>query len=71
MGDSNLVVKQLDGEFSVREPTLAPYCTAQKLIKQFKKVIVEHIPRSNNRYADTLTTRGSRMLYFRDETSVA
>ncbi|CAL2239122.1 unnamed protein product [Prunus armeniaca] len=48
IGDSNLVLSQLQGSFAVKEATLAPYRTAaERLINSFKQVMLEHIPRKD------------------------
>ncbi|GMN64850.1 hypothetical protein TIFTF001_033922 [Ficus carica] len=61
----------IGGEFSIKEPTLAPYRTiTQKLIKQFEKVIIENTSGSNNCYADALATLGSILLFSRDAASI-
>ncbi|XP_020424486.1 uncharacterized protein LOC109950335 [Prunus persica] len=64
IGDSNLVLSQLQGSFAVKEATLAPYRTAaERLINSFKQVVMEHIPGVTNRYADALATLGSKLSY--------
>ena len=43
IGDSNLVIKQVQGEFSLKEPTLVPYhSAAQEMIKKFKNASIRH-----------------------------
>ncbi len=60
VGDSNLVVCQAQGEFSLKEPSLAPYRDlAQKLEAKFVTFEIEHAQRNENRYADALATLGS------------
>jgi ribonuclease HI len=60
IGDSNLVVSQVNGDFSLKEPTLAPYRTlAQKLEEKFDTLTIEYAHRSENRYADALAALGS------------
>ncbi|XP_028119392.1 uncharacterized protein LOC114316894 [Camellia sinensis] len=40
---SKLVVKQTMGDFTLKEPLLAPYCTrAQRLLTQFDDVQIQH-----------------------------
>src|SRR3954468_12873305 len=42
-GDSELIIKQMKGEYRVRHPELKPlYEEAQKLIRQFKEARLEH-----------------------------
>jgi len=59
MGDSNLVVCQAKGSFSVKEPNLAPYRTmAQKMEEKFATFEIEHAPRNENQYTDALASLG-------------
>jgi ribonuclease HI len=49
IGDSNLVVCQARGEFSLKEPSLAPYrALAQKLEVKFSTFEIEHAQRNEN-----------------------
>ena len=60
IGDSNLVVCQARGKFSLKEPSLAPYrALAQKLESKFSTFKIEHAQRNENRYVDTLASLGS------------
>ncbi|XP_021802189.1 uncharacterized protein LOC110746291 [Prunus avium] len=71
IGDSNLVLSQLQGNFAVKEETLAPYRTiAEKIINSFKQVVMEHIPRVTNRYADALATLGSKLLFAQEQPNI-
>uniref|UniRef100_A0A2N9G772 Integrase catalytic domain-containing protein n=1 Tax=Fagus sylvatica TaxID=28930 RepID=A0A2N9G772_FAGSY len=64
IGDSNLVVCQARGEFSLKEPSLAPYrALAQKLEAKFSTFEIEHAQRNENRYADVLATLGSQIAF--------
>ena len=57
LGDSNLVVCQTKGSFSLKEPSLAPYrAMTQKMEKKFSTFEIEHTPRNENRFADALAT---------------
>ena len=61
-GDSNLIVKQANGEFALKKPMLASYRTlVQGLWKKFQNVRCEHSPRSTNRYVDALATLASKI----------
>ncbi|KAL5574607.1 hypothetical protein UlMin_016306 [Ulmus minor] len=61
-GDSRLVIQQLKGEFAVKEPTLTKYrAKAQQILQNFQAFHFEHVPRSQNRYADALATLASRI----------
>ncbi|CAL9017106.1 unnamed protein product [Prunus brigantina] len=54
-GDSQLVVRQLSGQYAVRNATLVPYHERAKyLMSQFQDIHVSHIPRSENDKADAL-----------------
>jgi ribonuclease HI len=54
-GDSQLVLKQLRGEYKVKHPALKPlYDEARKLLRRFDDVTLEHVPRDQNVDADAL-----------------
>ena len=54
-GDSKLVVKQVNGEWKTKHPTLQPLrAKACDLLAQFDDWRVEWIPRKENRLADEL-----------------
>ncbi|MDZ7374766.1 MAG: ribonuclease HI family protein [candidate division KSB1 bacterium] len=54
--DSELLVKQLDGRYRVRDPKLVPlWKEAVTLMSQFRAVKIVHIPREENREADRLS----------------
>ena len=70
-GDSNLVVCQAKGEFSLKEPSLAPYrAMAQMLKDSFKDFDIHHSQRSDNRFADALATLGARISFVGTATEV-
>lgn len=53
--DSELIVKQMKGEYKVRHPSLKEkYDTALQLLSVFKVVNFSHIPREKNARADML-----------------
>lgn len=53
--DSELLVKQLKNEYKVKSERLEPlYRKSVKLLKDFKKVIIKHISRDENKIADQL-----------------
>ncbi|XP_028054430.1 uncharacterized protein LOC114258639 [Camellia sinensis] len=61
-GDSKLIVKQVSGQFVLKEPSLATYrTTVQRILDKFQKVEIEHVPRSDNKFSDTLATLGARV----------
>jgi ribonuclease HI len=54
-GDSELILKQLKGEYKVRSPLLAPlYWRARELLTELTGVRLEWIPREQNADADRL-----------------
>ncbi|MEK6532091.1 MAG: ribonuclease HI family protein [Deltaproteobacteria bacterium] len=53
--DSELMVKQLKGEYKVKSQTLKPfYATAAGLLSNFEAFSITHIERERNKAADTL-----------------
>ena len=71
VGDSNLVVCQARGEFSLKEPSLAPYrALAQKLEAKFSTFEIKHAQRNENQYADALATLGSQIAFKGEEMDV-
>jgi ribonuclease HI len=56
--DSELVVKQLRGEYRVKKPDLQPlHRRALALLRRFDHVDVRHVPRKENSLADDLVNR--------------
>jgi ribonuclease HI len=56
--DSELVVKQLSGEYRVKHPGLQPfYRRVGALIRKFEEVDVRHVPRKQNKLADALVNQ--------------
>ena len=56
--DSELIVKQLSGEYRVKMPALKPYFEEiQELSANFPEVEFKHIPRSDNHRADALVNK--------------
>ena len=65
------MVCQARGEFSLKEPSLAPYRTlAQKLEAKFSTFEIEHAQRNENRYVDALATLGSQITFEGEEMDV-
>jgi ribonuclease HI len=63
--DSQLVVKQMRGEYKIKHPNMKPLAAKVKiLVPQFTSVIFKHIPREENADADSLANaamdRGTR-----------
>jgi ribonuclease HI len=53
--DSELLVKQMKGEYKVKHPLLLPlYTEAKTLTSGLKKFRITHIPRAKNAHADAL-----------------
>jgi ribonuclease HI len=58
LADSELMVKQLSGEYSVKADHLKPlHLEAEALLKGFAEVTVRHIPREENEAADAMSNR--------------
>ena len=56
-GDSELVLRQLKGEYKVRSPLLAPlYWRARELFMQLPSLRFEWVPREQNADADRLAS---------------
>jgi len=56
--DSELVVKQLNGEYRVKDEKLKPlFEKVKKLEDNFKKITFHHISREKNKLADLLLNR--------------
>ena len=71
LSDSNLVVCQTKGSFSLKEPSLAPYrAMAQKMEERFSTFEIEQALRNENRFADALVALGSQIMFERDSTRV-
>ena len=58
--DSELVCRQLSGEYRVKSPALRKlFDWAQKLMSGFEEVTWEHVPREQNTRADALAAAAS------------
>jgi ribonuclease HI len=56
--DSELVVKQMRGEYKVRHPDLIPLAMeARRRASGFASFSIEHVPRERNKEADRLVNR--------------
>jgi ribonuclease HI len=56
--DSELVVKQLRGEYRVKHAALQPlHRRAQALMRLFERIDLRHVPRKQNALADRLVNR--------------
>ncbi|XP_070040574.1 uncharacterized protein [Nicotiana tomentosiformis] len=60
IGDSNLLVHQVLGEWATKNTKILPYLhCVQKLIKRFTKIEFKHVPGIQNEFADALATLSS------------
>jgi len=60
IGDSQVVLRQTLKKYRTKHPSLLPYLDLVHLaIKQFKKVVFIHVPRSHNILADALASLAS------------
>ncbi|HHX94444.1 MAG TPA: ribonuclease HI family protein [Clostridia bacterium] len=57
--DSELMVKQIKGEYRVKNPGLAPlFQQVSGLIARFDNFKIDHVPREKNKKADSLANKG-------------
>ncbi|HHW91469.1 MAG TPA: ribonuclease HI family protein [Firmicutes bacterium] len=55
LSDSQLLVRQINGDYQVKHPGLKPlYREAIALIRHFPRFQINHIPREKNKRADSL-----------------
>lgn len=58
-GDSQLVIRQMQGKYKVNSPKLVPlHQCATTLASKFAKIEFEHVYRDKNQRADALSNRG-------------
>ena len=56
--DSELLVKQMRGEYRVKNPRLQQlHAAARRLMPRIPEVVLQHVPRAENRDADRLANR--------------
>jgi ribonuclease HI len=56
--DSQLLIRQLKGEYAVKHPGLKPlHAEALRLLGKFDKVDLQHVPREENALADEMSNR--------------
>ena len=56
--DSELVVRQLRGEYRVKHPDLIPlHSRARRLMSGFTHLDIRHVPRAENKLADAVVNR--------------
>ena len=57
--DSELMVRQLNGQYKVKNEGLKPlFARVQQLAGQFRSIRYVHVPRERNRHADRLANEG-------------
>lgn len=60
-GDSQLVIRQMQGKYKVNSPKLAPlHKCATTLAAKFAKIEYEHVYRDKNQRADALSNAGEQ-----------
>ena len=60
IGDSDILIHQVQGEWGVKKPKIIPYVQyVQKLCKRFHKIKFRHTPRIQNELDDALLTIAS------------
>lgn len=58
LADSELMVKQMNGLYKVKNPDLqSKHAEAKSLLKPFKRVVIKYIPREKNKEADALANK--------------
>jgi ribonuclease HI len=63
LADSELVVKQVRGEYKVRHPDLVPlHARALRMIHAFDRFKIGHVPRERNKVADKLVNRALNLI---------
>ncbi|XP_070020262.1 uncharacterized protein [Nicotiana sylvestris] len=64
MGDSDLIIRQAQGEWETRDVKLIPYRQhVEDLGKRFKSIEFRYIPHCHNELADALATLASMLPY--------
>ena len=67
-GDSKLVINQLLTHYEVKNEGLVPYFRlATRLVEEFEKISLEHIPRSENKIADALANLATTLALSEEE----
>ena len=69
-GDSKLVINQILEQYDVKKEDHVPYCKyAKKLLANFEAIMLEHIPRKENRQADALANLATALALSQEETT--
>ncbi|XP_049406116.1 uncharacterized protein LOC125869706 [Solanum stenotomum] len=64
IGDSDLLIHQVQEEWAVKNPKIVPYAQlVQRFCKRFRKIDFMHTPRLQNEFADALATISSMIKY--------
>ena len=62
-GDSELVIKQVEGTYKVKNPNLASYRAAmQRVMEQFTFIEYKVVNRGENKFADLLATLATKFV---------
>ena len=68
-GDSNLVLRYIQGEWKTRDVKLRPYhAYLELLVERFDDLRYTHLPRAQNQFVDALATLASMMAIPTDAT---
>ncbi|XP_050938837.1 uncharacterized protein LOC127148684 [Cucumis melo] len=66
-GDSKLIINQLSYQYEVKHQDLKPYFSyARRLMDRFDSIILEHIPRSENKKTDALANLATALTVSKD-----
>ncbi|KAA0025450.1 ty3-gypsy retrotransposon protein [Cucumis melo var. makuwa] len=66
-GDSKLIINKLSYQYEVKHQDLKPYFSyARRLMDKFDSIILEHIPRSENKKADALANLATALTVSED-----
>ncbi|GKU89649.1 hypothetical protein SLEP1_g3763 [Rubroshorea leprosula] len=67
-GDSALIICQTNGDWQTKDPKLIPYHQyLETLIKKFRFISLNQMPRAKNQFADTLATLASMIQISHDD----
>ena len=69
-GDSKLVINQIFEQYDVKKEDLIPYCKyVKKLLSNFETIMLEHIPRKENKQADALANLATALALSQEKTT--
>ncbi|TYK02888.1 uncharacterized protein E5676_scaffold968G00270 [Cucumis melo var. makuwa] len=70
-GDSKLIINQLSLQYDVKHENLKPYFTyARQLMEMFDSVMLEHVPRIENKRADALANLATALMMPDNEVNI-